>query len=117
MKTLADSLYFKNLDNNTGVFHRLIDAAEEEEGKEAILAYYFLLRSKEALTVAELDQSIEQWFQQEYQHSLDFEVEDAIRKLEELNLIQITGHHITAISLKKARAKLDNIWDDYFDFN
>ena len=45
MKTLADNLYFKNLDNNTCVFHRLIDATEEEENKEVILAYYFLLKS------------------------------------------------------------------------
>tara|TARA_B110001469_G_C9327329_1_gene174897 strand:- start:313 stop:468 length:156 start_codon:yes stop_codon:yes gene_type:complete len=49
MKTLTDNLYFKNLDNNTGVFHRLIDAAEEE-GKEVILAYYFLLKANKALT-------------------------------------------------------------------
>jgi len=27
-------LYFKNLDNNAGVFYHLIDAAEEEEFKE-----------------------------------------------------------------------------------
>lgn len=41
MKALADNLYFKSLDNNAGVFQHLIDAAEEEECKEAILAYYF----------------------------------------------------------------------------
>ena len=43
MKALSDNLYFKNLDNNAGVFHTLIDAAEEEDFKEAILAYSFLL--------------------------------------------------------------------------
>ena len=37
MKALSDNLYFKNLDNNAGVFHHLIDAAEEEEVKEAIV--------------------------------------------------------------------------------
>ena len=46
MKALADSLYFKNLDNNAGVFHHLVDAAEEEEFKEAVLAYYFLLTAE-----------------------------------------------------------------------
>ena len=103
--------------HNTGVFHRLIDAAEEEEGKEVILAYYFLLRSNDTLSVIELDQIIEQWFQKKYQHSLDFEVEDAVRKLHDLNLVQLTGSRITAISLKEARVKLDKIWDNYFDFN
>ena len=57
MKALADSLYFKNLDNNAGVFHHLIDAAEEEEFKEAVLAYYFLLTAENDLTVDELDRS------------------------------------------------------------
>lgn len=42
MKALADNLYFKNLNNNDVVFHRLIDSAEEE-CKEAILAYYLLV--------------------------------------------------------------------------
>ena len=36
MKALSDNLYFKNLDNNAGVFHTLIDAAEEEDIKEAL---------------------------------------------------------------------------------
>ena len=39
MQTLTENLYFENLDNNAGVFHRLIDDAEEEECKEAILVY------------------------------------------------------------------------------
>ncbi len=43
MQSLTQNLYFKNLDNNAGVFHRLANDAEEEECKEAILAYYFLL--------------------------------------------------------------------------
>ena len=47
MKALSDNLYFKNLDNNAGVFYHLIDAAEEEEFKEAVLAYYFLLTAKD----------------------------------------------------------------------
>jgi len=43
MKAPADDLYFKNLDNNIGVLHRLIDAAEEEDRKEVLLAYFFPL--------------------------------------------------------------------------
>ena len=35
LQSLTENLYFKNLDNNAGVFHRLIDDAEEEECKEA----------------------------------------------------------------------------------
>ena len=55
MKALADNLYFKNLDNNSGVFHHLIDSAEEEECKEAILAYYFLVVHGSSMTSEQLD--------------------------------------------------------------
>ena len=43
-KMLTESLYYQNLDNNAGVFHRLLDAAEEQECREAVLAYFFLWR-------------------------------------------------------------------------
>ncbi|MCK5872907.1 MAG: DUF3754 domain-containing protein [Methylococcales bacterium] len=117
MKTLADNLYFKNLDNNTGVFHRLIDAAEEEEGKETILAYYFLLRAGKSMSATELDQTIESWFEQKYQQSFDFEIDDALAKLQSLGLVEISGPQLTPIPLSQARVKLDKIWDNYFEFN
>ncbi len=117
MKTLADNLYFKNLDNNTGVFHQLIDAAEEEECKEAILAYYFLLRSDKNINAEQLDHQIEQWFQKKYQHALNFEISDALRKLEDLELIKLHNDQISVVPLADARIKLDQIWDSYFQFN
>lgn len=114
MKTLADNLYFKNLDNNTGVFHRLIDAAEEEECKEVILAYYFLLRSGKALTTTELDDAIESWFQQHRDTSIDFDVPDAIRKLIELDMVERSEDRLQARSLQQVTQKLNQIWDNYF---
>ena len=59
MQSLTQNLYFKNLDNNAGVFHRLANDAEEEKCKEAILAYFFLLISKIPISRAELDRTIE----------------------------------------------------------
>ena len=114
MKTLADNLYFKNLDNNAGVFHRLVDAAEEEEFKESILAYYFLLNAKESLSAEALDQSIEHWFQEKYGHSLNFEIDDALNKLEELQLIENDGGRINAVSLDQAKTRLVTRWEKYF---
>ncbi len=81
MKALADNLYFKNLDNNAGVFHHLVDAAEEEECKEAILAYYFLLIDKQPLSSQQLDEKIEDWFKTRFEYQIDFEIEDALTKL------------------------------------
>jgi hypothetical protein len=36
---LTRRLYYQNLDNNAGVFFRVLDEAEEQEFREAILAY------------------------------------------------------------------------------
>ena len=87
MKVLADNLYFKNLDNNAGVFHRLVDAAEEAESKEAMLAYFFLVTVDEAMTEKQLDERIEQWLSSYGGTKVDFEVDDAVNKLVDLGLV------------------------------
>lgn len=112
MKTLADNLYFKNLDNNMGVFHRLIDSAEEEECKEAIIAYYVLLQSKKAMTAHELDAAVEQWFLQHLQCQLDFEIDDALDKLIALDMVRQDQRHYTAVSLDEANSGLSKVLSD-----
>lgn len=87
MKVLADNLYFKNLDNNAGVFHRLIDAAEEADSKEAMLAYFFLVTAEAPMSTQQLDEKIEQWLRGYGGGQCDFEIDDAVRKLLELGLI------------------------------
>ncbi len=106
MKTLADNLYFKNLDNNMGVFHRLIDAAEEEECKEAIIAYYVLFLADQAMTEPGLDAAVEAWFMKNLQCQLDFEIDDALAKLVRLGLVTKQGEHYQAVALAEAQARL-----------
>jgi hypothetical protein len=109
MKTLSDNLYFKNLDNNAGVFYHLIDAAEEEELKEAVLAYYFLLTAKDPVTKNELDQRIENWLAECWDCHIDFEIGDAIDKLQRLKLIQQDGEILSSVPLDEAKQRLDTI--------
>lgn len=85
-QALTQNLYFKLLDNNAGVFYRLINDAEESECKETLLAYYFLLINPTPLTAGELDQVIEQWFEQNWHCRLDFDINDALKKLKALSL-------------------------------
>ena len=59
LKQVTDTLFFKNLVCNAGVFSALIDSAEDEECKEVFLAYYHLLTSEKPLTQEELDDKIE----------------------------------------------------------
>jgi hypothetical protein len=117
MKALSENLYFKNLDNNAGVFYHLIDAAEEEEFKEAVLAYFFLQTEKRPLRRNELDEIIEKWFEIRYDCNIDFEIADALDKLERLELVTRDGDRIQAKPLAEAKRRLDAIWDNYFRFN
>lgn len=114
MQALTRNLYFKNLDNNSGVFHRLADDAEEEETKEALLAYYFLLVSPVPLAANELDRQIEDWFETRWDCSIDFEVADAVHKLRALGLVEESGDKFQPVSIERGIAILDRSWDDYF---
>ena len=117
MKALAENLYFKNLDNNAGVFHHLIDAAEEEEFKEALLAYLFLAQNKNGLTRGQLDDTVESWLKKEWNCAIDFEVDDALAKLERWQLVRRQDDHLYALTLAEAKAKLDHTWDNYFTYS
>lgn len=117
MKALADNLYFKNLDNNAGVFYHLIDTAEEEEFKEAVLAYYFLLTAGTPLTREALDQRIENWLADRWDCHMDFEIGDAIQKLQRLKLIAAENDDLRCVPLDSAKQQLDTIWDNFFTYN
>ena len=116
-KMLTDSLYFKNLGNNGGVFHSLIDASEEEEMKETILAYSFLLQNKQPTSADELDQQIESWFKKEFNCELDFDVHDALSKLQHIGLAQVHNGQWIVLPMEKALQRVDEIWDGIFEYN
>ena len=114
MKALSDNLYFKNLDNNAGVFHTLIDSAEEEDFKEALLAYTFLLNAPQGLSASTLDKKIEDWFQNKYHCQLDFEISDALGKLTRMQLVTFNDKSYFAIPLAQAKQRLNLRWDNIF---
>ena len=89
-QALTENLYFKLLDNNAGVIHRVVDDAEESECKESLLAYYFLLVAEGPLLSDELDSRIEAWMAERWHCKLDFLVGDALGKLNRLGLAQET---------------------------
>ena len=113
MKTLADNLYFRNLDNNAGVFHHLLDAAEEEEVKETVCAWYFLRAADGPLTPRELDDAVESWFADAVGVAVDFEVQDGLGKLRHLGLVEEDGDRLRAVPAETALRRLDERWDAY----
>ena len=116
MKSLTENLYFKNLDNGSGVFHHLLDAAEEEECKESILAYHELLVADRALTPDEIDGRIEEWLREAHECPVDFEIDDALAKLHRHELVREAEGGLVALDLSAALVRLDRIWDDVFRF-
>ena len=115
-KELTDNVYFRNVNNNAGIFDYIIGAAEQQECKEAFLAYYFLLTARQPLTQAELDARIEQWLQAAFGVAVDFEVDDALAKLERLGVLRRTGGQLSVLALADALHQLDSVWDNYFGF-
>jgi len=111
MQALTQNLYFKNLDNNAGVIHRLGSDAQDEECKEALLAYFFLLRNEQPMTRQQLDHVIEQWFFQQWDCQLNFEIGDALEKVQRLGLVNEDQGLLSAVALPQAIATLDKIWD------
>jgi Protein of unknown function (DUF3754) len=118
MKALSENLYFRNLDNDAGVFHNLLDAAEEAEVSEAVLAYHFLRTAPEPLRPSELDDRIEAWFGERWQAPVDFEIEDGLRKLREHCLVtEAEDGRLSVVSLAEAKRRMDRFWDNLFDYS
>jgi Protein of unknown function (DUF3754) len=118
MKALSENLYFRNLDNDAGVFHNLLDAAEEMEVIEAVLAYHFVRTAKMPPTASELDGLVEGWFAGRWDARFDFEVEDGLRKVRELGLVtEDDDGRLHAVTLSEAKQQMDRVWDDVFDYS
>lgn len=116
---LTRSLYYQNLDNNAGVLFHLLDEAEEQECREALLGYYYLWRfaNQEGWTAASLDDYIEMDLERLANLKVDFEIADALAKLERLGLVQKEGGRYRAVPIDKALEALDYAWDNYFRYN
>ncbi len=135
LKDITDTLFFRNLDCNAGVFHRLLDDAEEEECKENILAYYHLVTHPEGMTKEALDNFIEEWLENKFNTKIDFAVEKAIQRLEslkgkvvedgqdedqipEVSMVSADEQGVyKCLSLDEAKTIVDYIWDNYFSYN
>lgn len=116
-KILSDSLYFKNLGNNSGAFYSLLNSSEEEVLKETILAYTFLYKNEYAVSAEELDTQIESWFTTALNTNLDFDVQDALLKLKTMRLAVESNDKWNVVPLNQALITIDNLWDNVFDYN
>jgi Protein of unknown function (DUF3754) len=115
-KQVSDHVYFRNISNNSGIFDYIVGAAEEQECKEAFLAYYFLLVASNPPDQETLDLRIEEWLSTTFGVDIDFEVDDALGKLQRLGLLKREGEKLAVLPLDEALVVLDRIWDQFFLF-
>lgn len=113
---LSRSLYTHSLDINIGVVSALVDQAKDEDVKEALLAYYFLLHAGEqGLTHKELDQLVEQHLMVRYGVFIDFEIDDAIGKLKQDGLVNEDEKGVlVALPIQQACTHIIEQWEDTF---
>jgi hypothetical protein len=117
--SLTRSLYFQNLDNNAGVLYHLVNEAEEQEFREVVLAYWLLWRGgMQSARAGDLDAAAEKWLQERCGLAVDFEVSDALAKLQRLGLAQLSPHgRWRAVEIEAALERLDQAWDAQFAFH
>lgn len=127
MQALSTNLYYQGLANNACVLNRLVNTAEDEEVKEMLLAYYILHLQKDAeATKEELDRAVEQWLHDEFKLDINFEIDDALGKLQEKELVEVhqtpdpdtgtTRKSFKALDIKTSLRIMDRMWDNIFPF-
>jgi Protein of unknown function (DUF3754) len=116
-KQLADTVYFRNLANNAGVIDLLVGAGEEQDAKEASVAYFTLARHGAPMAKGELDLACEAFLREALKLEINFEIGDALAKLERLGLVTRDGETYAAVPVSDGLAKLDAAWDSVFNFS
>jgi hypothetical protein len=114
LSQVSKDLYFKGQANDEAVMNMVIGLGEDQEVKEALLAYTFL-HNKPNQTEEELDDAIELWLAN-HGVIVDFEVDDAVGKLEELGLLSKDGDKLSVSDISTTLSKLDEIWDNLYDY-
>jgi len=110
-KQVLDNAYFNTVNNNRGFFDFVIGASEESEVKEALLAYAFLADHADPRSEAALDAEIEAWLKELTGVEIDFEVDDALRKLRELDLLVETPEGLDVVDPATAQTRCRAAWD------
>jgi Protein of unknown function (DUF3754) len=109
-KQVTDNVYYRNVNNNAGIFDYMIGAAEDQDWKEVLLAYYGLLIEAGPVTRDVLDVRIEELLARVIGVSADFDVDHALSRLRQFDLVIETDGGLTAVPLVDALRRLDREW-------
>eukprot|EP00252_Welwitschia_mirabilis_P008805 TRINITY_DN2099_c0_g2_i1.p1 TRINITY_DN2099_c0_g2~~TRINITY_DN2099_c0_g2_i1.p1 ORF type:complete len:179 (-),score=34.68 TRINITY_DN2099_c0_g2_i1:191-727(-) len=103
---ITSSMYDKQLDSGKGTLLHLCDDVIQQEVKEVIIAFFVLMEQGKA-TLEDLDQRCEELMESEFGEKCNFEVMDAVKKLENLGIVsKDTLGRLYSQSLKRANETL-----------
>ncbi|KAE9449033.1 hypothetical protein C3L33_19076, partial [Rhododendron williamsianum] len=99
---ITQSMYDKQLDSGKGTLLHLCDDVIQQEIKEEIVAFFVLMEQGKA-TQQDLDLRCEELIKDEFGECCNFEVDDAVQKLEKLGIVsRDTIGRYNCVGLKRA---------------
>ncbi|KAK4417959.1 hypothetical protein Salat_2208600 [Sesamum alatum] len=99
---ITQSMYDKQLDSGRGTLLHLCDDVIQQEVKEVIISFFILMEQGKA-TLEDLDRHCEELIRDEFGQQCNFDVDDAVDKLEKLGIVcRDTIGRYYCVGLKRA---------------
>ncbi|GAB2278337.1 hypothetical protein Dimus_013020 [Dionaea muscipula] len=99
---ITQSMYDKQLDSGRGTLLHLCDDVIQQEVKEVIISF-FILTQQGGATRQDLDRRCEEFIQSQFNESCNFDVDDAIQKLEKLGIVTVDNNgQYSCVDLRRA---------------
>ncbi|XP_019187522.1 PREDICTED: uncharacterized protein LOC109181704 [Ipomoea nil] len=99
---ITQSMYDKQLDSGRGTLLHLCDDVIQQEVKEVIISFFILMEQGKS-TLQDLDLRCEELIKEEFGVSCNFDVDDAVQKLEKLGIVsRDTIGRYFCVGLKRA---------------
>jgi hypothetical protein len=117
MVVLAQNLYFHAMADNRGVMTLLADRAAEEDVKEEMLLYGILAKERVRIRdLRQVDEAIEQYLKATFDVDVDFDVEDALKRLTAEGIVEERADGmLECLPPREAASRIDKLWDACLD--
>ena len=127
LKKVTDVLFFKSLDICQGTLNAIVDTAEEEQSKEAILIYALMLAEDHSFNQERVQKMVNAWVEREFSVNTDIDVHRSLQQLQDLSARMPNGEEkalveklsdgdFQACDIETAKYILDYIWDHAFQY-
>ncbi len=127
LKKVTDVLFFKSLDVSQGTLNAIVDSAEEEQTKEAILIYTLMVNENKPLSEDEITKKVNAWIKKEFLVDSEVNIQRALIQLQGLQAPYLKEDEKSVVEKLPdgryqvsepviAKYILDYIWDHAFQY-